>query len=119
MNGISDTLFELRQAPGVKGCALVTPDGLVVAESLDPRVSQDVVSGLASFLLVTTTRCLEEGQMGGLSQFTLHATNGKVVLAEVAPAWLVVILDQFADLDACRGEMQVATQALRRQSRLS
>jgi predicted regulator of Ras-like GTPase activity (Roadblock/LC7/MglB family) len=118
VNAIQETLSELRRGTGIKGCAVVTTDGLVVAHALDALQRDDVVSGLASFLLMTTARSLEEGRMGPVSQFTLHATNGKVVFVEVPSAWLVVIFDQFADLEACKSEIQSAVQTLRRQTRL-
>lgn len=113
-----ETLVELRQASGIKGAAVVTPDGLVVAHSLEARFRDDVVAGLTSFLLMTTARCLQEGEMEGMTQFTLQATHGKVVLMNLGSAWLVVLLDQFADLEGSRSEINQAALILRRHSRL-
>lgn len=118
MKSIQDILADLRQGTGIKGCAVVTPDGLTVAHSLEARFRDDVVAGLTSFLVMTTTRCLNDGGMGTLSGMTMQATNGKVVFADLETAWLVVLLDQFADLEACRHEIRGATQALRRQARI-
>jgi predicted regulator of Ras-like GTPase activity (Roadblock/LC7/MglB family) len=114
-----ETLVELRQAPGIKGAAVVTPDGLIVAHSLEARFRDDVVAGLTSFLVMTTDRCLREGQMEGMTQITLQATNGKVVFTNLDTAWMVVLLDQFADLENCRSEINQATLTLRRHSRLA
>lgn len=46
MSKIQEALTELRRAPGVKGGALVTADGLMVAQSLDPRFHDEAVAGL-------------------------------------------------------------------------
>ena len=56
MNAIQETLVDLRRAPGVKGAALVTSDGLMVGSALDEGAREDVIAGLTSFLLMTTAR---------------------------------------------------------------
>lgn len=118
MNKIQETLGDLRRAPGVKGTALVTSDGLMVASALDSVASEDVVAGLTSFLLMTTTRCLQENGMDALTGYTLHATHGKAVFVDVQNSFLVVLMDQFADVEACRGEIGAAALQLRRCSRV-
>lgn len=118
MNKIHDTLVELRRAPGIKGTALVTSDGLMAAKTLDARFREDVVAGLTSFLTMTTAKTLKEGGFGTFTQFTLHATNGKALFVDIEGSYLVVLLDQFADLDGCRSEIHAAAQQLRRSSKL-
>lgn len=118
MSRILDTLTELRRAPGIKGAALITNDGLVAASSLDSSFREDVLAGLSSFLLMTTARCLDDGRLGKLDEFVLHATNGKATFQDIEGSFLVVLLDQFADLAGCRAEIQTAAQQLRRSSKL-
>ncbi|MBK8099749.1 MAG: roadblock/LC7 domain-containing protein [Planctomycetes bacterium] len=118
MSKIQEALTELRRAPGVKGGALVTADGLMVAQSLDPRFHDEAVAGLTSFLLSTTCKSLADGGMGTCERFVLHATHGRAVFAAVEESFLVVLLDQFADFDGCKAEIDVAVQQLRRSSRL-
>jgi uncharacterized protein len=116
---IQDALTDLRRSPGIKGSALVTSDGLIIAQSLDAQFRDDVVAGLTSFLLMTTSRCLQDCGMGGFSHFFLHATHGKVVFLELDSSYLVVLCDQFADLEGCRNEINGAAQQLRRAARMS
>jgi predicted regulator of Ras-like GTPase activity (Roadblock/LC7/MglB family) len=116
---IQETLTELRRAPGVKGGALVTGDGLMVAQSMDPRFHDEAVAGLTSFLVSTTCKSLADGGMGDLEQFLLHATHGRALFIAIEESFLVVLLDQFADLDGCRAEINTAAQQLRRSSRLA
>ena len=118
MSKIKDTLQELRRTAGVKGAALLTTDGLVAAEALDERFPSDVVAGLASYLLMTTNRSLEEGGLGSCSQFVLHATHGRAVFVALDDSYLVVLFDQFADVDAARTEVQEAVQRIRRSTRM-
>lgn len=118
MNSIQESLTELYRAPGVKGCVFVTSDGLVVAEALENKYREDVVAGLASYLMMTTSKVLQEGGIDRFDQFTVHAAHGKVVFIDLSGSVLVVLLDQFADLRACRAEIRSATQRLRRSARM-
>lgn len=118
MSSIHESLSELRRAAGVKGCMLLTVDGLVVAETMDARYRDDVVAGLSSYLLMTTNKALTEAGLAPFDQFTVHATHGRTVFVNLNGSFLVVLLDQFADLEACRPEIQGIAQRLRRSARL-
>ncbi len=119
MSKIKDTLVELRRTAGIKGVALLTADGLVAAEVLDERFPSDVVAGLSSYLLMTANRSLEEGGLGSCSQFVLHATHGRAVFVALEGSYLVVLFDQFADVESARTEIQDAVQQIRRTARLA
>lgn len=119
MNAIRDTLEELHQTPGIKGASVVSLDGLVVSEFHRGHFDSEAVAGLASFLLMTTNRSLREGGLGECSQFTLHATHGKVILTALEEAYLVVMFDQFADLKVVKQRAGEAAQRIRRSSRMS
>lgn len=119
MSSIQESLNELRRAPGVKGCVLLTDDGLIVAEALGNKFREDVIAGLASYLVMTTDKVLTEGGIQRFDQFTVHAAHGKAVFVDLDGSFLVVLLDQFADLEASRPEIQGAAQRLRRSARMS
>ena len=119
MSAIQDSLNDLRRAAGVKACLVVTTDGLVVAESQSNKYRDDIVAGLASYLAMTTNKALTEAELGHFESFTLHAAHGKSVIVDLGEALLVVLLDQFADLEASRSEIQGTAQRVRRTTRLS
>lgn len=119
MSKIHEMLTELRRTPGIKGAAVLTADGLVAAESLDERYRSEVVAGLTSYLLMTTNRSLREGGLGDCSQFVLHATHGKAVFVALEQAYLVVMFDQFADLQGARQEVVDVAQRIRRSARMA
>lgn len=118
MSRIHDCVTELHRLPGVKGAALVTNDGLVVAASLDENFQSEVISGLTSYLLMTTQKCLEEGGLGKATQYVLTATHGKAVVVTIDDSSLVVMLDQFADPTQAKREAREAAQRIQRASRL-
>jgi len=116
---IQELLEELRRTPGVKAAALLTADGLAAAESLDPAFRSDVVAGLTSFLLTTTNRSLRDAGLGGCTQFELHASHGRALVLALDESCLVVMCDQFADLQAARREAQDTARRIRLCARLA
>ena len=112
---IEKLLVELNEAPGIRGSAMTTADGMVVSSSLQERFRDDVVSGLASFLVSTTRRAFEEaGRDGVVQRFIIHATHGKLVVVRIGDAYLVVITDQFARLEGVVGAVEDIATRIRR-----
>jgi len=119
MSKIHDAVAELRHAPGVKGAAVLTHDGLVAAASLDPALASEALAGLASYMLMTTNKCLAEGGMGACARLTLHATHGRAVFVDLSDSYLVVMFDQFSDVGLAKKEIDDAAARIRRASRMS
>jgi predicted regulator of Ras-like GTPase activity (Roadblock/LC7/MglB family) len=119
MSKIHDAVKDLRRAPGVKGAALLTTDGLVAAASLEEGMASEALAGLASYLLMSTNKTLAEGGMGACSRMTLHATHGKAVFVDLTDSYLVVMFDQFTDVARARKEIDEAALRIRRASRLA
>jgi len=119
MSKIQDAIAELRHAPGVRGAAVVTADGLVAASSLATGLDPDVISGLASYLMMTTNRSLDEGGYGACTKLLLNATHGKAVFVQLDDSYLVVLFDQFAEIDQADREVDDAVARIRRASRLA
>ncbi|MBX3464555.1 MAG: roadblock/LC7 domain-containing protein [Planctomycetes bacterium] len=119
MSRIQDTVAELHRLPGVKGAALITNDGMVVAAALDDRFEPEVIAGLASYLLMTTQRCLAEGGLGKATHYVLTATHGKAIVETFDDSSLVVMVDQFVDLGRTEAEVREAAQRIRRASRIA
>ncbi len=119
MSKIHDAIAELRHAPGVKGAAVVTNDGLVAAASLAAGLDSDVISGLSSYLMMTTNRSLTEGSYGTCSKVLLNATHGKAVFVQLDESYLVVLFDQFAEIAQADREVDETVARIRRASKLS
>ena len=111
-DSISAALERLNQAAGIKGSAVVTADGIMIKSALIDPASQDVVSGLISFLLATTRRSLADGGLGKLRRFAMHCTHGKVVLCDLGSSCLVVVTDQFTSLDDCLSAVDEASSSI-------
>ena len=119
MRKIKDAIEELCQAPGVKGTAVVTNDGLVAASSLSVDLDPDVISGLSSFLMMTTNRSLIEGGYGTCSKLSLNSPHGKAVFVQLEASYLVVLFDQFAEIAEADSDIDTTVDRLLRASRLT
>ena len=118
MNAIQELLDELREVAGVNGAAVVTSDGIMVASVLKGRFGEDLVAGLASFLITTTKRAMGSQSDQGFSRFVMHATHGKVVLVDIQAAFLIVITDQFVDLQPLLEEIDEIGRRLARAAKI-
>lgn len=119
MNRMQDTMAVLRELGGVRGCAVVTLDGLIVAKSIDASFRQDAVAALSSFLMQATERTLHENGMEPLTLLVLQANYGKAVFVRLDNSYLVVLLDQFTDVSNCREDIDAAAMHLRRLSQIA
>ena len=111
---IEELLEKLNQAPGIKGSAVMTADGIMVKSALTDKAAQEVVAGLISFLLATTRRALAEGGLAPFRRFTMHCTHGKVVLYDLGESCLVAVADQFTALDECLPTVEETARALKK-----
>ncbi len=107
-------LSELNSAVGVKGSAVVTKDGILVKSALDPGLKEDVVSALSSFLIATTSRALKECGIETFERFIITSTHGKVILVNLEDAYLVVVADQFINIDLTLVEIMSVARKLKK-----
>jgi len=119
MSSIQEILNELRDSVAVKGCLLMMKDGIIVAHALEGGLEPDMVSGLTSFLTSTVNRVLGDGGMGGFTSFNIQSTHGKVLVTDMGQSYLVILTNQFGQLELSMPEVQDASRQLRRVSRIS
>lgn len=96
---IQQVLTDLNSVAGVKGCMVVTQDGMVVASDLRGLPEETVAAVSSRFLKAAR----EQGSALGLTKFTrlvLEGTHGKIVLVPTGHAFLVVVADMRMDMDA-------------------
>jgi predicted regulator of Ras-like GTPase activity (Roadblock/LC7/MglB family) len=119
MSKIQEALVVLRSAPGVRGTAVVTNDGLVAASSLATGLDGDVISGLSSYLMMATNRSLDQGGYSSCSRLSINATHGKAVFVQLDESYLVVLFDQFAEISQADVDVSEAVERIRRASRMT
>ena len=107
-------LEKLNTKAAAKGSVIVTNDGMVVAGGVREEMRKDIVGALSSFLISATDRCLRQGEIGEFDRMIMTATHGKVVIQSLQDFFLVVIADQFADMDLTLEAAGEAGRKLRR-----
>jgi len=116
---MDEILAELNSEVGVKGSAVMTQDGMLVKGALAPTVREEVLSALSSFLISTTRRALQECGIETFERFIITSTHGKLVLVDLGESFLVVMADQFINIDLTLIGIMSAAQRLRRVSRIN
>ena len=113
-----EVLQELNQSVGVRGSAVVTRDGMVVASLLTAELDEDAVAAMASALVLATLSTLQEAGFGEFSYFTIQATSGKMVLVDAQVAFLVVVTDPEVNLDLTMVDIAAASYRLKKRGQL-
>jgi len=115
---VREILQELNQAVGVRGSAVVTRDGMLVASELTAELDEDAVAAMASALVLNTISALERVGFGGFSLFTIRASSGKMVVVDAEVAFLVVVTDPGVNLDLTMVDIRAASYRLQKRGRL-
>jgi len=106
-------LKRLRDVVGVKGCLVVTKDGIVIASHLAPQMQQDVVAAMTANLVHAAKRALARHGLADFARCTLVAGHGKMSFTDAGPAFLVVVMDRNVDLGPVDIEIESAAMRIR------
>ena len=106
-------LKQLNDVVGVKGSAVVTKDGIVVASHLTRSLKEDVVAAISANVIQQTRRALERHGVRRFSRLTLVAGHGKMVFTDTGPAFLVVVTDRNVELGPVDIEIESAAMRIR------
>jgi hypothetical protein len=115
---VREVLRRLADTVGVKGTAVVTRDGIVIASHLPRSLPEDLVAAMASSVLNRTRRAVDRHGIGEFTRVTLVANHGKMVLTDAGPAFLVVVLDRNVDPGPVGIEIESAAMRIRQQGEI-
>lgn len=106
-----EVLEHLNGIPGVKGSLVMTPDGIVVASNIEDHLDDETTAAHLGQAVTRTHRLLEAGAFPPLVEMVLVATRGKIVIVNLESCLLVVVTNQFIDLDV--GVLEIKSAAMR------
>jgi predicted regulator of Ras-like GTPase activity (Roadblock/LC7/MglB family) len=110
----------LVQAPEIRGCLVLTKDGVVVEKALPAGVNGDAFAALASHMAIESVRATRRGGIADFQRIVLAATRGTLVLTALEDvAYLVVAVQKSMDLDQTMLDIEGAAQRLVRKMQLS
>ena len=108
-----EVLKKLNTVAGVKGSLVVTPDGIVVTAELSAELDEDVTAALVGNVVTQTVRLLGIGRYESMERMILTASRGKIVIANLESCHLVVVTNQFINLDLTLLEISSAAKRIR------
>jgi predicted regulator of Ras-like GTPase activity (Roadblock/LC7/MglB family) len=111
---VQDILRGLNQVAGIKGCMVVTKDGVVVADALGPDLDKDTVAAVSSHMIQVSARNLEALGPGRTERFTLTSAHGRMVFVDLEVGYLVVVTKMEMKLGQLLIEVDSAARRIRR-----
>lgn len=114
-----DVLKRLNAVPGIKGSLVLTPDGIVVISELSRELDSDTTAALVGNVVTQTVKLLQHGEYPTLERMILTATRGKIVIENLDNCLLVVVTNQFTNLDVTLLEIASTAKVLRRLGKIA
>jgi predicted regulator of Ras-like GTPase activity (Roadblock/LC7/MglB family) len=113
-------LEHLSQAPEIRGCLVLTQDGVVVERVLPKGVNDEAFAALASHMAIEAVRATRRGGLPDFDRIVLAATRGTLVLVALEDlAYLVVAIQKAMNLDQTMLDIEGAAQRLVRKMHIS
>jgi predicted regulator of Ras-like GTPase activity (Roadblock/LC7/MglB family) len=104
-------LTELNETISARGSIVVAPDGMVIASALREGVDLDRLSAMGAAILTGIGRSLRDANLAAMSHVEIAAEQGKVILVEAGPTYLLVLLG--ARLEIGPGSIEIRSAAQR------
>ncbi len=104
-------LRELSETIACVGALIVAPDGMLIASDVREGIDLDRLSALGAAILTEVGRSLGDAGLEGFSQIEIATEQGKLVLVEAGPTYLLVLLG--ARLEIGPGSIEIQSAAHR------
>lgn len=114
-----EVLRELNTLAGIKGSLVVTHDGIVVTSELSSELDEDTTAALVGNVVTQTHRLLEIGNYDEMDRMIMTASRGKIVIQNLENCNLVVVTNQFINIDLTLLEISSAAVKLRELGKLT
>lgn len=106
-------LHDLNKVAGVKGCMVVTQDGIVVNAALGSDLDQETVAAISSSLIQASRRAMDKLGHKMFKRFVQVSSWGRMVFVDLEIAYLVVITSQNIRLDVIVMEIDSTARRIR------
>jgi hypothetical protein len=110
---VIEILQDLNKVAGVKGCMVVTQDGIVVNSALGSDLDQDIVAAVSSALIKSARDSQDKLGYKPFKRFIQVSSWGRMVFVDIEIAYLVVITTQNIKLDVIVVEIDSTARRIR------
>ena len=104
-------LKELNETISARGALVVARDGMLVAGEVREGIDVDRLAALGAAIVTEVGASLEKAGLPGFTNVEIAAEQGKVILAEAGPTYLVVLVG--ARLEIGPGSIEITSAASR------
>lgn len=114
-----EVLRKLNETPGIKGSLVLTTDGIVVIADLSSELDEDTTAALVGNVVTQTMQLLGSGEYSAMDRMIMTASRGKIVIENLENCLLVVVTNQFTNLDVTMLEIASAAKLIRKLGTIS
>ena len=107
-------LKELNETISARGSLVVAPDGMLVAAEVREGIDLDRLSALGAAIVTEIGAGLSRAGLPGFTNVEIAAEQGKVILAEAGPTYLLVLVGARLEIGPGSIEIQSAAKRLKR-----
>jgi predicted regulator of Ras-like GTPase activity (Roadblock/LC7/MglB family) len=112
-------LHELNETISARGSLVVARDGMLVAAAVRDGVDVDRLSALGAAIVTEVGASLDRAGLTNFTNVEIAAEQGKVILAEAGPTYLVVLVGARLEIGPGSIEIQSAATRLAREADLA
>jgi len=111
---LEDILNTLRNVGDVQGAAVVSRDGLLIADSLPKDIDSEIFSSMSATMHGAAETAISELKVGTCQTTMAESEKSTVLVAGVNPTFLLVLLTaKGANLGLIRVEMKKAAEKIK------
>ena len=112
-------LAELNDTISARGSVIVAPDGMLIESDVREGVNVDRLAALGAAILKEIGLSLDEAQLSAFSQIEIATEQGKVILVEAGPTYLLVLLGARLEIGPGSIEIRSAAHHIAREAELA
>lgn len=88
-------LSDLKKVGGVKGSAVISRDGLLIAADLSQNVDADTFAAMSAAMQGAAETAIQELEQGDLKQVIIDSSKGKIISVGAGKQAILVALTDF------------------------
>ncbi len=116
---MKDVLHSLIETIAARGALVVAPDGMLIASEVREGVDLDRLAALGAAILTGIGARLKAAGLASFTQVEVAAEEGKVILLEAGPTYLLVLLGARLELGPGSLEIRSAAHRIGREATLA
>ena len=116
---MKSVLLELIDTISARGALVVAPDGMLIAAEVREGVDLDRLAALGAAILTGIGERLASAGLPRFTQVEVAAQEGKVILLEAGPTYLLVLLGARLEIGPGSIEIRSAAHRITREAQLA